>query len=64
MGHRGPFAADALSVRQVNATWGHFTSPGGTLAPYAVTGRSNNTSLVGACEIPLLGDHLTHHVLP
>lgn len=64
MGHRGPFADDASSVRQVNATWGHFTSLGGTLAPYVVTGRSNSTSLVGACEIPVLGDHPTHHVSP
>lgn len=62
MGHRGPSTIDAPSVRQVNASWGHFTSTGGTLSPYAVTGRNDTTSLVGACEMPLLGDHPPHHV--
>lgn len=62
MRHRGPSATAAPSVRQVNAAWGHLMSTGGTLSPYAVTGRSNTTSSVNACEAPLLGDHPPHHV--
>lgn len=62
MGHRGPSASAAPSVGQVSSPWGHLTSAGGMLSPHAVTGRSNTTSLVSACEAPLLGDHPPHCV--